>query len=131
MFFLLIAQTIYSQDILGKWLTDDGEAIIEIYKHQGKFNGRIVWLKNEKDTNGKPWLDSENPKKELRHRPIIGLDILSGLTYENGKWTGGTIYDPDNGKTYKCSMWIESGKLKVRGHLGVFYDTQTWTRSNK
>jgi uncharacterized protein (DUF2147 family) len=38
---------------------------------------------------------------------------------------GGTILDPDDGKVYKAELWVEEGKLKVRGYLRFFYRTQT------
>ncbi len=56
--------------------------------------------------------------------------MLKDFKYKNNKWEDGTIYDPEDGKTYKCSMWIEKGKLKVRGHWGLFHQTQTWIRKN-
>lgn len=37
-------------------------------------------------------------------------------------------HNPKNGKTYKCSIWLDGSKLKVSGYLGVFYETQTWKR---
>ena len=45
-----------------------------------------------------------------------------------GKWEGGKIYNPKNGKTYKCSIWLDGNNLKVRGYVAMFYETQTWTR---
>ncbi len=48
-----------------------------------------------------------------------------------GKWTGGRIYDPNNGKTYKCTLELANdGTLKVRGYVGIswFGRTETWTR---
>jgi uncharacterized protein (DUF2147 family) len=53
---------------------------------------------------------------------------LEAIRQKKDKWEGGKIYNPKNGKTYKCAIWIEDGKLKVRGYLGVFYETQTWNR---
>ena len=51
----------------------------------------------------------------------------------NGKivWLkeGGKIYNPKNGKTYKCSIWLDGNNLKVRGYVAMFYETQTWTKS--
>ena len=38
------------------------------------------------------------------------------------------LNDTKNGKNYKCSIWLDGDKLKVRGYIGVFYETQTWTR---
>ncbi len=125
---LLIASFTYAQEIKGKWLTDDGEAIVEIYQSGDKFNGKIVWLKDANDAQGKPLTDQENPDKSKRSRPLIGLLMLTDFKQNNGKWEGGKIYDPSEGKTYKCTMWLEKGKLKVRGYVGMFYQTQTWTR---
>jgi uncharacterized protein (DUF2147 family) len=36
--------------------------------------------------------------------------------------------DKLNGKTYKCSIWLDGNNLKVRGYVAMFYETQTWTR---
>ena len=43
--FMLMAATGYSQDILGKWVTEAGDAQVEIYQAGDKLNGKIVWLK--------------------------------------------------------------------------------------
>jgi len=56
----------------------------------------------------------------------MGVNILSGLSKSKEKWEGGKIYNPKNGKTYKCTIWLEGNNLKVRGYLGIFYETQTW-----
>jgi hypothetical protein len=39
------------------------------------------------------------------------------------------IMDPEDGKTYEAELWVEDGKLKVRGYLGFFYRTQTWVKA--
>ena len=36
--------------IKGKWLTEAGDAQVEIYEHNGKVNGKIVWLQKGPDT---------------------------------------------------------------------------------
>ena len=111
----------YSQTILGKWLTEAGDAKVEIYEANGKVNGKIVWLEKGPDTK-----DTHNTDEKMRSRKLMGVNILSGLTKKSEKWEGGRIYNPKNGKTYKCSIWLDGDKLKVRGYLGMFYETQTW-----
>jgi len=37
--------------------------------------------------------------------------------------------DPEDGKVYTAEIWVEEGKLKVRGYVGFFYRTQTWLRA--
>ena len=63
-----------------------------------------------------------------RRRPGGDLPGISGLKKSGDKWEDGKIYNPKNGKTYRCSMWLEGKELKVRGHLGIFHETQTWKR---
>ncbi len=113
----------HAQSVIGKWLTEGGESQVEIYQSGDKLNGKIVWLKA-----GDNKLDSKNPDKKLQSRKIVGSNILTGLTKKGDKWEGGKIYNPKNGKTYKCSMWLEGNTLKVRGYVAMFYETQTWTR---
>ncbi|MBF0760210.1 DUF2147 domain-containing protein [Dysgonomonas mossii] len=125
---LFMSSLAYAQDITGKWLTEDSEAVVETYLSGDKLNGKIVWLKNANDANGKSLIDHENPDKSKRTRTLIGLLMLMDFKQNDGKWEGGKIYDPSEGKTYKCSIWLEKGKLKVRGYIGMFYQTQTWTR---
>ena len=114
----------YSQTILGKWLTEAGDAKVEIYESNGKVNGKIVWLEKGPDTK-----DTHNTDEKMRSRKLMGVNILSGLTKKSEKWEGGRIYNPKNGKTYKCSIWPDGDKLKVRGYLGMFYETQTWKKA--
>lgn len=119
----LFATMGYAQDIMGKWVTEAGDAQVEIYEHNGKVNGKIVWLQKGPDTK-----DVHNKDEKLRSRKLMGVNILSGLTKKKEKWEGGRIYNPKNGKDYKCSIWMEGNKLKVRGYIGFLYETQTWTR---
>jgi uncharacterized protein (DUF2147 family) len=117
------------QQILGKWLSEDGEGITEIYQQDNLFYGKITWLKKPNDEKGKPFTDTENPDKSKRTRPLLGLVILKGFVYKNNEWNNGTIYDPNNGNTYNCTIWLDTSKLKVRGYWGIFYETQTWTKT--
>ena len=113
----------YSQSIMGKWVTEAGDAQVEIYQQGDKVNGKIVWLQQGPETK-----DKHNPDDKLKERKLMGVNILSGLLKSKDKWEGGKIYNPKNGKTYKCTIWLEGNNLKVRGYLGIFYETQTWKR---
>ncbi len=113
----------YSQEVLGKWLTEAGDAQVEIYQSGDKLNGRIVWLAQGPETK-----DKHNPDESLRSRKLMGVNILSGLSKSKDRWEGGRIYNPKNGKSYKCAIWLDGEQLKVRGYLGMFYETQTWKR---
>ena len=115
--------------------TKDESSQIQIFKStNGKYYGKIIWLK-EPNENGKPKVDDENPDKSLRDKPLIGLQLLKGFSYDekNNEWIGGTIYDPDNGKTYNCFIKFGEGNdLKIRGFIGKAWmglgRTAVWKR---
>ncbi|MBR5212253.1 MAG: DUF2147 domain-containing protein [Bacteroidales bacterium] len=121
----------FAQDVVGKWKLDDGSAIVEVYKQGDAFNGKIVWLQDPTEPDGSPAVDTNNPDAKLRSRKLIGLNMLSGLKKSGAEYTGGSIYDPGNGKTYNCSMKVEGDVLKVRGSLdkkGLLGRTMDWYR---
>lgn len=126
-------------DILGTWHTPDNKSKVDLYKCADRICGKIIWLKaplypadDPEGAGGKPKVDRKNPEKGLQGRPILGLNILQGFkpSGEN-KWDGGTVYDPDNGKTYKCKITLkDSNTLEVRGYIGISLigRTSVWTR---
>lgn len=116
--------------IIGTWLNTEKDGRIEIYKSGNEFFGKIVWLQDPNE-NGKPVVDSNNPDESLSSRPILGLPLLEGFTFEDGVWEDGTIYDPKSGKTYSCVMKLKGDDtLEVRGYVGVsmFGRTVLWSR---
>jgi uncharacterized protein (DUF2147 family) len=130
MHFSVFAQT---DKLEGLWYNDIKSAKIQISRSSnGKFNGRIVWLK-EPLKDGKPKTDDQNPDDQLKLRPIIGLPILSDFVKDGDyKYTDGTIYDPKNGKTYSCNITYKGKTLAIRGYIGIslFGRTTVWERTN-
>ena len=119
----------------GDWLTGDGKARVRIAPSaDGKTDvGTIVWLREPNGDDGLPRRDVNTPEAERRGRPVLGLAIVTGLEHDDGKtWTGGRIYDPVSGKTYRCKATLaKDGKtLKLRGYIGISLlgRTDVWTR---
>jgi uncharacterized protein (DUF2147 family) len=122
--FLLLTSFIHSkaQDIFkGTWYNDEKTGKIQFYKQGDKVYGKIVWLKDPTDKNGKPLTDINNPDSKKKSTPLMGLVFLKEFVAKDAKtWEDGTIYDPNNGKTYSCNMKLESPKvLNVRGYIGI------------
>ena len=74
-----------------------------------------------------------NPDEALRTRPVDGMEIVWGFDWDarDERWESGRIYDPKNGKTYRCYIELrEDGTLKVRGYIGfaLIGRTEIWTR---
>ena len=130
-FMLAPIAAVFAQNVVGKWKLEDGSAIVEVYQEGDVFNGKIVWLKNPTEADGSPAVDNNNPDTKLRSRQLIGLNMLCGLKKNGSEYSGGSIYDPGNGKTYNCSMQVEGDVLKVRGSLdkrGLLGRTMDWFR---
>lgn len=124
-----------STSIVGKWKTIDdktGEpkSIVEIYEKNGKFYGQIKELFIKEGDNPDPTCDkcpADDPRKD---QPTKGMVIVQELVKNNGEYSGGTILDPKEGKIYTCKMWVEDGKLMVRGYIAFFFRTQTWHKAD-
>ena len=117
-----MGQTHKADDIIGTWLNQEATGKIELYKENGKFFGKLVWLRESTDKiTGLPRTDKENPDVKLKSTPLIGMVNMKNFTFDGtDEWSGGTIYDPKNGKTYKCYIRFETpNKLKIRGYMGV------------
>jgi uncharacterized protein (DUF2147 family) len=137
--------------IVGRWATepnDDGEySHVEIYKCDDHYCGWIVWLSHPTYNEAGEWgevgdtkIDFKNSDEDLRSRPIVGLVLMHAFRVEEEnwldeqKWKDGRIYDPDNGKTYRCELTLadEGQTLKVRGYVRIAFvnvgRTTEWTR---
>jgi uncharacterized protein (DUF2147 family) len=132
----LSAQTYKADDVKGIWLNEEKDAKVEVFKSGDKFFGKIVWLSEPNETDGRPKVDDKNPEVSLQTRPVMGLELLKDfIYYGENKWEDGTIYDPKNGKTYKCIITIVSPDLlHIRGYIGRAWmglgRTTEWTRTS-
>ena len=130
--FTLTMQSAFAQkadDILGVWLSGSKKGHIQIYKTGDKYYGKLIWIK-EPNENGKPKLDKNNSDPKKRTLPLLGIVNLNNFVFDDDEWTDGTIYDPENGKTYSCTITLEDGKLHVRGYIGISLigRTDVWER---
>lgn len=116
-----------ADDILGTWMTQEGKGEIEIYKKEGTnvYYGKIVWLKDPNDENG-------NPVRGAKGNLVLHTVNLKDFVWDDGEWVDGTIYDPESGDTYYCTIKMErDDQLKVRGSLdplGWIGKTKYWDR---
>jgi uncharacterized protein (DUF2147 family) len=90
--------------------------------------GLIIAWPDTKD--GRPPRDAHNPDPRFASRPLVGLPMIYGFRRaSNGHWTGGKIYNPDDGKTYDSNLEAAAGgTLHVQGCVLILCKTQTWKR---
>ncbi len=124
-----------AQDSLaGRWKTVDDatgktKSIVEIHTaRDGSIAGRVAEIVDTKD--------GPNPlckecKGALHGKPIKGMTILWGLKPDGtGKWAGGRVLDPENGKDYKAKLELLDGgrKLGMSGCIAFICRQQVWVR---
>jgi len=131
--FLLIQTSLCfgQSEITGVWKTIDdvtGEAKshIEIYEDGDKYYGKVKeLLLKPADTV------CDNCPREKKGRPLVGMILLRGLEAYKDYYSYGRILDPENGKEYKCSAWMDGeDKLVLRGYIGIsaLGRSQNWYR---
>lgn len=134
--FLLISAAAFSQAanaIVGLWINETHDQVVEIYQKNGLYFGRIHWLK-QPTTAGQPIRDVYNENPDLRNRTLVGVDILSNFMFDSSsnKWRSGNIYNVSNGNTYNGRLSInDEGKLEIHGYwwfLSFLGKTHTWAR---
>jgi uncharacterized protein (DUF2147 family) len=90
--------------IIGKWINVPKQnTIIEVYKFNNEYRGKIAWTKT--------------PDK----RKPIGYLILQKLEYNPVRkfWENGVVKEPNSGITYDATAKIKpDGVLEVHGYLG-------------
>lgn len=120
--------------VFGRWVVEDGKAVIEIEPCGDAACGRLVWLKSPWEANGSPKSDAENPDPKMRRRPLCGLRLVTGLERaDDGTWEDGEIYSTRDGRTYGIEIAPDGeDRLAVRGYVGISLlgKTQTWTRDS-
>lgn len=122
-YFLSVILLIYSlslsaQDsdaIVGEWITQNGEARVTIFIEQGKCFGKIIWIKDSKQS------------------AQLNTLILSDFVFEakEQEWNNGTVFEPRHGHKSSGYLVLKDAKtLKVTGYKGLRWisDSETWTR---
>lgn len=114
--------------VVGRWKTETRGGIVEIARCGPSICGRI--LTSDKLRTDPGLKDLNNRDAAQRNRPLKGLTILSGFKADGDAWTGGQIYNAEDGKTYNAKVTPTGpDQLKVRGCVFVpLCKTQTWTR---
>ena len=119
----------------GLWRTIDDhsgkeKSLVRIIEVNGEFRGTIEKLFREPGEDPNP--NCEKCPGDKKNKPVLGMMILTALKKDKDQWSGGEILDPQNGKIYKCKVWLENkGRdLHVRGFIGMALlgRTQVWKR---
>ena len=112
----------------GYWLTS--QSIVQVKNCDKNLCATIEQLFVDDDTDPKSIKDSNNKKRSLRDRPLIGINLLEEFpSNASGKKVlkDGKIYDPGRGRVFKSNLYLlDDGTLKVEGCLMGICDHEIW-----
>jgi uncharacterized protein (DUF2147 family) len=119
-------------ELLGEWWTEGNEGRIRFVRApDGTFRGITTCCRPKQPSDHNPVQDIHNPDPKLRARSTIGIAIIWALAYEDVAYSGGYVYNPRDGKTYRMkARLIERDTLRIRGYLAIplLGQSQVWKR---
>lgn len=139
---LAFTQYVYAVNLnsaVGYWVTNDDKSlkpssIIQVWQDPSNkmYYGKIYKIY---PINGHKVTDlCKACKGELKNHPMLGLQIIRHMVYNDGMYRNGFVLDPRDGKEYKATMRLDDGgmKLKLRGYIGLplFGKTAIWNRAS-
>jgi uncharacterized protein (DUF2147 family) len=119
--------------LIGEWWTENNEGRIRFSKDKdGTYRGTTTCCVPAKITEEHPARDLHNPNPKLRGRSTVGIVLIWKLTYEDGEYNDGYVYNPRDGDTYRFEAKIvDRNTLKIRGYMGIplLGQSQIWKRA--
>jgi Delta7-sterol 5-desaturase len=104
-----------SKVIAGDWATPGLGAVVRLTaceSNSTQLCGTLTWV----------W-----DPAEVKPNSVGGL-MLSGFSFERQKWRGGSLRNPEDGKTYSGEIWLDGDVLRLKGCAGIFCQSQVWRR---
>lgn len=127
-----VASQASAADPSGIWAKDDGMAKMEIRKCGRGICSKIVWLRDPKDSRGRPLRDARNENPSMRDRPIMGLPLFSNMVATASNSWVGNVYNPEEGRIYtKVQVTLVSRRqIVLKGcKAWLLCGEKVWTRS--
>ncbi|WCT75315.1 DUF2147 domain-containing protein [Sphingomonas naphthae] len=114
--------------VLGRWQTESRHGVVEIERCGPSICGKLTG--SDGLTANPNLTDQKNKDEKLRGRKLMGVTLLQGFKWDDGAWGGGTIYNAEDGGTYKATVTpVDANHLKLKGCIvWPLCKTQTWTR---
>ena len=103
---------INANSIAGIWIDSTTQNRFEIVKIENAYTIKILALSIPLNDKGLPKTDEKNPESNLRSRPLLGMNIASGIVFDSktSTWSGKEIYSPEKGITASCIINLKDAK---------------------
>lgn len=99
-------------EILGKWITEEKNAIFECYKNNGKYFAKLIWYKPfDEKTEGRKIDPIENTK-------YLNMLVMKDFVFDTNEWNNGLIVDVYENKSYTSFIkLIKPARIKITGYV--------------
>jgi uncharacterized protein (DUF2147 family) len=118
--------------LIGEWWTEGKVGRIRFIRHgDGTYRGITSWRAANAPPHDNPRTDLHNHNPKLRGRSTLGIVLIWNLTYEDGRYVDGYVYNPRDGDTYRFKAeLLDKSTLKIRGYMGIplLGESQIWKR---
>ena len=127
--FLLLSTNLFGESLVfGYWLTSG--SVVKTENCDSYICATIETIFVEDGVDPKQILDDQNKDKDLRSRPLVGVNIFYDFLIKDADqkvFKGGKVYDPRRGRTYKSKLHLnDDGTLRVEGCLAFICDGESW-----
>jgi uncharacterized protein (DUF2147 family) len=114
---------------IGRWATPANHGVVEIRPCAGGICGRLIGSDVIRATPGVR--DTRNGDTAKRNRLLKGIMLLSGFHRTADGWDGGSVYNPEDGHTYKATITMTGANtLNLKGCIiWPACKTQEWHRT--
>jgi len=108
LFLCFLGSSLLAQNnLLGQWDTGKENSLIEIYKCDEGYFGKVI--------------SSANSEAK------VGMQIIKDLRYTDGKWLA-QLYAVKRGEWYDAEFEVQDDNLEVIVSVGFFSKTINWSR---
>jgi uncharacterized protein (DUF2147 family) len=115
--------------VTGIWKMGNGKLVVKVDTCEStKICVKIANIAKAFHNDGTPRLDDHNPDPALRSRPVVGLQIISGMAPTGPNTWKGKLYNSDDGHTYTAYAKLKGDALEVQGCWGPFCKTLNFAR---
>jgi len=116
-----------NSSMIGYWLTS--QSIVQVKECEQELCAIIEYIFVENGVNQESILDENNKNKSLKERSLLGINLIDGFVYSNEakELSGGKIYDPGRGRSFKSNLYLlDNGDLKVEGCVMRMCGHEEW-----
>ena len=113
------ANTLDADKIIGNWISPEKDLIVQCYKTNNKYYGKIIWFKEYFDNAP----DNPDALPESQWKSTV---VMKDFIYQDNEWSDGKIFQLKSCKTYDAYIKLNNeNTLQVTGYVFFRFLSET------